>query len=104
MRAYCLLFVRAPGEQEINNLPWIRTRVRAYTRIVVLRGRLLAVLSCRYKTERGGGKGERKRERKRKKGKQNGDRNGLIRHGSIVSKLRGFEVHVRSIESVKYLS
>lgn len=55
--------------------------------------------------QNGTGRGKRrKRERKRKKGKQNGDRNGLIRHGSIVSKLRGFEVHVRSIESVKYLS
>lgn len=57
--------------------------------------------------QNGTGRGEKEKERERereKKESRNGDRNGLIRHGSIVSKLRGFEVHVRSIESVKYLS
>lgn len=79
-------------------------RACVYTRIVVLRGRLLAVLSCML-LQNGTGKREREEiERERKKGKRNGDRNDLIRHGWIVSKLRGFDVHVRSIESGKYLS
>lgn len=46
-------------------------------------------------TKRNGEEGKgRDRERERKKGKRNGDRNDLIRHGWIVSKLRGFDVHV----------
>lgn len=51
-------------------------------------GRLLVYRAVRTKWEGG----------KEKREKQNGDRNGLIRDGWIVSKLRGFDVHVyRSI-------
>lgn len=63
MRAYCLLFVRAPGEQEINNLPWIRTRVRAhiYADRRITRSFARVIVSLQNGTGRG--KGERKKKK-----------------------------------------
>lgn len=98
------MFVLRESKRLIICRGYARACVRVYADRRITRSFARGVI-VHAVTKRNGEEGKgRDRERERKKGKRNGDRNDLIRHGWIVSKLRGFDVHVRSIESGKYLS